>query len=163
MRGTIRILVALVALAVAACGDDPANIAGNYTVAVTNGTNGCNLMSWQDGSSTSGIGVTITQDGTDATAIVEGLVGAYLMAGLGSRTFTGNVDGTDLDLDLIGTNPQTTGNCTFTYNALLDGSIDGDVITGTITYTAATNDQTDCAPLEGCESIQAFNGTRPPT
>jgi hypothetical protein len=163
MRGTIRILVAVVALVVAGCGDDPANVAGDYTVAVTSGANGCNLTNWQEGSSTSGIGVTITQDGGNATAIIEGFVGQYVMAALGSRTFTGTVDGTDLDLDLIGTNALTTGNCTYTYNALLDGGIDGDVIIGTITYTAATNDQTDCAPLEGCESIQDFNGTRPPT
>jgi hypothetical protein len=159
-----RFIAGLGLAVVVGCGDgEPANVAGNFTVAVTNGANGCNLMNWQPGASTTGIGVTVTQDGSNASATVEGLVGAFVQAALGSRTFTGEVRGTRLDLDLIGTNAQTTGNCTYTYDALLDGNIDGDVITGTITYTAATNDQTDCAPLEGCASVQDFNGTRPPT
>jgi hypothetical protein len=153
----------VVVVAVAGCGGSPADVAGSYTVSVTNGANGCNLVNWTVGESAAGIPVTITQDGGAATATVEGVTGALLVAGLGSRIFAGEVSGSSLDLALIGTNSQTSGNCTYTYNALLDGSIDGDVIEGTITYTAATNDQSDCAALEGCETVQDFNGTRPPS
>jgi len=159
----MKTLVALaVVTAVAACSGSPADVAGSYTISVTNGANGCNLATWTVGSSATNIGVTVSQDGSSATATIEGLTGAYVMAALGSRTFAGSVHGTSLDLELIGTNAQTSGNCTYTYNAILDGTIDGDVITGTITYTAATNDQPDCVGIEGCESVQDFNGTRPP-
>jgi hypothetical protein len=154
---------ALASLLAGCGGGTPADVAGSYTIAVTNGVNGCNLAAWVVGNSATNIGVTIAQDGGDATATIEGLTGAYVMVVLGSRVFTGEVRGAHLDLELIGTNPQTSGNCTYTYNAILDGSIAGDVIEGTITYTAATNDQSDCATIEACESVQDFNGTRPPS
>jgi hypothetical protein len=163
MRNVLACLAGgAVAIAVG-CGGSPADVAGNYTVSVTNAANGCNLASWTEGNSATNIPVTITQDGDTAVATIEGLTGTYVMAALGSRSFTGQVSGSDLDLELVGTNPLTMGNCTYTYNALLAGTIDGDVITGTITYTAATNDQPDCAGIEGCESVQNMNGTRPPS
>lgn len=149
-------------LATLGCGED-ANVAGNYTIAVTNGDNGCELENWMEGNTASGITATITQSGEDVTATLDGLVGAYFNAVFGSASFTGKVSGDDLALKIIGTRSATEGNCTYTYNAILNGSVDGDTLTGTIDYEAATNDQPDCAALEGCQSTQDFNGTRPPT
>jgi hypothetical protein len=160
MRG---IIIASIAITVACGGsDEPEDVAGNYTVAVTNRENGCNLANWNVGEMATGILVTVTQNDANATALVEGGTGAYLMFVLGSRSFTGSVDGNHLDLTLVGTNSATTGNCTYTYNAVLDARLDGDALVGEIAYRPQTNDQSDCAPFEGCASIQGFNGIRPP-
>jgi hypothetical protein len=146
----------------AGCGSDPADVSGSYTIAITNRDNGCMLGNWNVGDMTSGIPVVITQDGDNVTADVMGLAAIGLDAALASHAFTGTVDGNDLDMKIVGTRPQQSGNCTFTYNANLRGSISGDALTGRVDYTAATNGNSDCAPLDGCKSSQDFNGTRPP-
>ena len=161
MRANVVSLCVLTALA--GCGGSPADVAGSYTVSVTNGPNGCPFMNWTVGESATNIPVTIAQDGSDATATVEGGVGTVLMLGLGSRMFAGEVSGSGLDLDLLGTQTLTSGSCEYHYNAHLDGSIDGDVITGTITYTGVSDDLPDCDAINNCESTQDFNGTRPPS
>src|SRR5689334_11840685 len=89
-------------LACAACGG-PANVAGDYTIALTNHDNGCNLGNWTVGDTASGIPVTITQASGNATATVGGLAQVALDAGLGGHAFTGPVDGNDVDLELFGT------------------------------------------------------------
>lgn len=147
---------------VAGCSDDPADIEGDYSVAVTNGDNGCALDNWTEGESAQNIAVTITQDGDSASAEVGGITGGVLDLWLGGRVFTGTVDGNDLNLTLTGDNSLSEGNCAYTFDAVLDGSIAGDVITGEIRYEAQTNGGTDCGALTGCATVQAFNGTRPP-
>ena len=157
-------LLALVVVAGVGCGeDDPANVAGNYTIAVTNGVNGCNFPDWTPGQTTPNIPVTVTQDGDAATATVSGLSGVFVEARLGSRTFNGKVGSSSMRLELFGTRSTTQGQCAFTVNGLLRADIDGDILQGSITYTTATNHAPDCGALENCESVQAFNGTRPPT
>src|SRR5262245_50701914 len=118
----MRAIVVSLVLALVACGGSPADVAGNYTVSVTNGPNGCPFPNWTVGESATNIPVTVAQDGSNATATVEGGVGTVLMVGLGSRVFAGDVDGSGLDLELIGTAVQTSGSCEYTYNAHLDGS-----------------------------------------
>jgi hypothetical protein len=149
-------------LAVAACSDDPADVEGTYSIAVTNGDNGCELDNWTEGESAQNIQAEITQDGDSASASVGGITGGVLDFWLGGHVFTGTVDGTDLVLTLTGNNPLSEGNCAYTFDAVLDGAITGDVITGEIRYEAQTNGGTDCGTLTGCASVQAFNGTRPP-
>jgi hypothetical protein len=146
----------------AACGGGDANVEGDFTVAVTNRDNGCMFENWVIGESSSGIPVTIAQDGTDVAASIEGGVGAFFDLVLGAHVYTGTVNGNDLFLELFGTRGQQMGNCSFTYNSIIDGSISGDTLTGRIEYTAKTNGNPDCAALEGCVTFQDFNGTRPP-
>jgi hypothetical protein len=156
----------LVSSLVAACGsDDPANVEGNFTIAVTNRDNGCNLANWTVGDSSAGIPVQIAQEGENVTATVTGLTGTGLDIALGSHVFSGQIDGSDLNLDLFGTRPQMQNTCTYTYNAKIDGSVDGDAIMGRVEYRAATTtpQNPDCASIQGCLSFQEFNGTRPPT
>ncbi len=149
---------------VASCGDSPPeDVAGTYTINLTNGANGCNLENWTEGNTSSGIPVVITQADATASAEVMGLAAVALDVALAGHVFTGDVDGDDLNLAITGTRSATSGNCTYTYNALLDATLAGDVLTGTISYQAATNDNSDCAALEGCASVQNFNGTRPPS
>jgi hypothetical protein len=158
--------LALGFLVVAACGsDDPANVEGNFMVAVANRDNGCNLANWTVGDTASGIPVMITQEGENVSATVTGLTGTYLDIGLGAHVFSGTIDGDEMNLDLFGTRPQMQATCTYTYNAKIRGSVDGDAIEGRVEYSANATTPTnpDCASINGCLSFQEFNGTRPPT
>src|SRR5688572_18783673 len=94
-------LLALVA-SLPACGGSDADVAGNYTMAITNRDNGCMLQNWTVGGQTTGVQVTITQDGSDVTAIVEGAAGFVYNAWLGSDTFHGSVSGSSVDLEILG-------------------------------------------------------------
>jgi hypothetical protein len=156
----------LLACCVAACGGSPANVAGSYTVAITNGMNGCGFQNWTVGAQSTNIGVTVAQGDPDpsaATADVTGLTGSYLDAVLGSHTYTGSVDGNELRLKLYGTRSYTSGNCAYTINSSLAATLTGDALAGSIAYTSSTNGSPDCATIQGCTSTQQFNGTRPPT
>lgn len=147
-----------------ACGSDPANVAGEYSLALTSRENGCNLENWVEGTTASNIPLTITQDGSNATAIVSGPVwAAFLDLWLGSHTFQGKVSESRVRLTLWGVTSFHEGNCTYTLNCTLDAGLNGDLLTGNILYQAATNDNPDCGSLEGCTSRQEFNATRPPT
>jgi hypothetical protein len=159
---TARLL--LVVLAAVACGsDEPADVAGNYTLALTNGDNSCGFDGWTAGAITTNVPLTITQADAQVTATVGGVAGAYVELVLGARVFTGEVDGAHLDLVLYGSRSATEGNCTFTINAEVEADLDGDLLEGEIRYRPATNGNPDCAPLDGCANVQAFNGTRPPS
>jgi hypothetical protein len=80
---------------------------------------------------------------------------------LGTATFTGD---DSIDVKAIGTVPKQSGNCTWTYNAEITASLDGDALSGRIDYRAADNGNSDCTTMmiKGCDSFQNFNGTRPP-
>jgi hypothetical protein len=153
-------------VALTACSSTPANVAGSYTVGVTNRTNGCNFANWTEGQMSSGIPITITQaetsSGTTASAKVTGVTGAYFDVVFGTSVFAGPVDGDHLDLKLMGTSAKTTGNCTYTYDGEILATASGDTLSGQIKYTPATNGHTDCATIEGCVTYQDFSGSRPP-
>jgi hypothetical protein len=163
------ILVALagpLALPAGGCGDDdddaPADVAGDYSINVTNRENGCEFENWQEGESTTAIPLAVTQQDSDVEGVIGGAVGVYMNVVLGSNTFSGSASGNSVTLTLIG-RAMMEGNCAYTLNATLHGVLQDDVLTGTIEYTRATNDNPDCAPLEGCVSRQEFNGARPPS
>lgn len=153
----------LILLACVGCSSDPANVEGNYTIAVTNRDNGCAFANWMVGGQSAGIPVTVTQTDTMVSAKIEGVTGSFVALALGSATYSGKIDGDHLELDLYGTRSQMSGNCAFTYNSVIVGDVDGDTLTGRVEYTAATNNNPDCTAIEGCLSFQEFNGTRPPT
>ena len=146
-------------LCVAACSSNDVNAAGDYTVTVTNGNNGCNLPSWTSGA-TSSATVTLTQNQNNVTAVVTGVAGLALDLGLGGHSFTGKIDGSDLDLHLFGTRSNTAGNCTYTLNAGIRAVVSGNMFTGQIDYKSATNGNPDCAGIAGCDSFQDLAGTR---
>jgi hypothetical protein len=155
-------VVGVAAAGVAGCGSDPADVAGTYTISLTNRENGCMFANWVVGEQTTGVRVTITQSGDSASASVEGTAGAFFDLWLGGHVYTGTVDGDELSLELFGNRPQTLGNCAFTYNSRITATIHGDALSGRVEYTAKTNNNPDCAALESCITYQDFNGTRPP-
>jgi hypothetical protein len=162
MKRRSRIVrIAWIALALplaGACSD--ANVAGNYTAAITNRSDGCSI-GWTSGDQTTAT-FTVTQAGSDVTLTVNGLAAIFVAGQLGTSTFTGNVDGDELDLRVTGTLPKTSGGCEFTFNGKVSASQDGDMMSGRVEYRAATNGDADCGSRESCLSVQEFNATRPP-
>lgn len=148
-------------LCVAGCSSGDANAAGDYTVTLTDGDNGCNLPNFTNGA-TSTATVTLTQGGNDVTAVVTGVAGLALDIGLGGHSFTGKINGSDLDLHLFGTRSNTSGNCTYTLNATIRATVSGANLGGQIDYTSATNGNPDCSTIDKCDSFQDLSGTRAP-
>jgi hypothetical protein len=159
MKGWILAFAAL-----AACSDSDTNVAGNYSVSLTNGDNGCNLSNFTPGQTATNVAITVTQNSSNVTLTVEGVAGLYLIGllGGGNNVFTGDVSGDGLDVDAIGTKPNTSGNCTYTYNSHISGTLDGDVLRGRIEYRAADNGNSGCTAVHDCLTFQDYNGTRPP-
>ncbi len=157
-----RAIILLALAALASCDSSPVDFAGDYTIAVTNHDNGCGFQSWTVGDSSTGIPLTVLQDGSDVSATLEGAVGAWVDALLGGKTFTGAAGGHEMDVTLHGTRAYNDGACTYTVTARAVATLTGDTLEGTIDYTTATNGSPDCGAIEGCVSTQAFNGTRPP-
>ncbi|MGE0549781.1 MAG: hypothetical protein AB7O24_20955 [Kofleriaceae bacterium] len=162
MRVPIVGLVPWVAALVGCGSSEPANVEGMYTIAVTNRDNGCNFADWTVGESTPGIGVVINQEGADVSATLQGGVGLFLNFALGSDTYSGTIDGNDLDLVLYGNRNATMGNCTYSYNSEIHATADGDTLEGRVDYVAVGNGNPDCASIDSCVTFQDFNGTRPP-
>src|SRR4051812_30719550 len=144
------------------CSGDPVDVEGTYTVGVTNRDNGCNFGNWTVGDMSSGITVQITQSAGAVNADVGGATGVILDLAFGSHTFSGSLDGNELDLTLPGTRAQTSGNCTYTYDGEILATTNGDLLTGRINYKPATNGHSECAAIAGCLTYQEFNGSRPP-
>ncbi len=159
----LAILSALALTGLAGCGS-PANVAGNYAINVTNGTNACAFPNWMVGTTASNIMLTITQDSSTITGNVGGVTGTALQLTLGDHVLHGDVSGNDIDLTLNGTRAATQGMCTYTVILDAHATLVGDFLSnGTLTYHLATNHSPDCGALETCKTLQSFNGSRPPT
>jgi hypothetical protein len=166
MLGIARKLsaVLLPLLGLFGCGSDQeftADAAGVYTVAITNQDSSCQFMDWVPGKETSGIELTITQDVDNLHGSLGGITGLFFAAAFGSADFSGSIHGNSLTLTNYGTRSTTQGNCTFTYNATVNGTQTMDAISGTITYSTQTNGNPDCEAVK-CSALQKFSGTRPP-
>ncbi len=153
------IALALALPLASACSD--ANVAGNYTAAITNRADGCSI-GWTSGEQATAT-FSVMQSGSDVTLTVNGLASIFVAAQLGTSTFTGDVSGDELDLRVTGTlKKPPVGGCEFTFNGKVSASQDGDTMSGRVEYRAATNGHADCGSREGCLSVQEFNATRPP-
>jgi hypothetical protein len=149
------------AVCVAACGADDADVAGDYTTMVTNRDNGCNFGNWNVGDSSTA-SVTLTQSSNNVTATVTGLSALVLDASLGGHVYSGKISGNTLDVTLFGTRSNTTGSCIYTFNSEIHAEVQGDILMGQIDYSAATNGSPDCTAITNCRSFQDFSGLRPP-
>ena len=140
----------------------PADVGGEYLVAITNGTNTCSTVSgWTEGQQSTDIPVTLVQDGTMLTGEAGGLAALTVVLLTGENSFVGEIHGNEFSLTNYGTKASTAGNCTYTVNAVISGTVHGNSIEGTITYKPAISDNPDCAPYD-CQADQAYSGSRPP-
>lgn len=162
-----RIVWLTLALLASACADDtPANVAGVYTLNFTAGQNGCNLANWTEGGTATGVELDLVQTAgsADVTGEVKGIVALFIINPFfGTTQFAGRVSGRTLDVLLDGTKSATQGACTYHGQLHLTGDLAGDILTGTLDITTLTNHSSDCGALEGCHSLESFNGSRPPT
>ncbi len=143
-------------------GDPPASIAGDYLVSLTNGANTCpSSTDWIEGNQSSGIPFTIQQDGTRIWAEAAGAAAVLFILVTGEVDFEGEIHGSDFSMTNYGTKASQAGNCTYTVNATIAGTVDGNTIEGTVIYEPAITDNPDCAALE-CQAEQAYSGNRPP-
>jgi hypothetical protein len=142
--------------------DVPADAAGEYTVAITNGDNGCSFGGWDPGQSTPDIPFTITQSGADVTGTVGDYVGDLMKSAYGSNVFVGRVEGSLFTMKDEGTKEFTSGGCVASIDILAQGEITGDAIQGTLVYDPKTNGHADCGAFNTCTSTQQFSGARPP-
>ncbi len=164
----VPLLVIGVSALTGACGgsdddDDetPVDVSGAYSVAVTNRANGCEFMNWTEGDMSTNIPLTIEQNGSDVTGTIDGAPALVLAFVTGNNEFTGTVSGTDFTMTSYGTINHVEGNCSFTWNVTISGSLSGNALAGTVTYAPATNDNPDCSAIQ-CTSLQEFSGSRPP-
>lgn len=157
-------MLALLAGGLAACGGDdgPADVAGDYTIVLTNRDNGCNLTNWEVGRQSAPVSVIVVQSGDAVAMDVQGVAASGLDFALGSHTFHGDVTGSDVEATILGTREQSQGACTFRYDATIRGTLTGDNLNGRVDYEARTNQAADCGALEGCVSFQEFAGARAP-
>src|SRR5690349_923754 len=99
--------ISLFVLALVGCGSsdeftaDVADVAGNYTVAVTNGESSC-TFDWEEGKQSTGIELSITQEGKNLQATLGGVTGALFMLLFGSADFDGTVQSNLLELTNYG-------------------------------------------------------------
>lgn len=129
-------------------------------IALTNGPTTCNWMNWTEGDKRDGVPFTITQTDKSLTGKLMGLDAVGFALIFGTEDFTGSIDGKSFTLSKPG-NALREGNCPYSYNATIEGEVDGDSISGTITYATATNGNPACSDVE-CSGSQRFSGSRPP-
>lgn len=154
-------LVPLV-LGLAACGGgSDANVAGSYTMAITNRDNGCNFSGYTVGAQNT-VTVDITQSDSNLSATVTGGGGFLLALVVGSNVYTGTVDGDAVDVKIIGDRAFNMGNCAYTYNSEIKATADGNSMSGRIEYRSVTNNNSDCGSITDCLTFQEFAGSRPP-
>jgi hypothetical protein len=145
-------------------GETPANVAGDYTVDLTNVNNTCPTMAdaWTDGAMNDGVDFLITQQGVKLSAETMGSPALYFLLLLGSNAFTGEIHGSHFVLTNHGSKEYTYETCDYTIDAIVEGELDGDSIAGTLTYTPIIKPSADCDGYE-CAAEQVFTGVRPPT
>ena len=163
MTRSASVLVVVVGVLVAAVGCAPADVAGNYTVNVTNGENGCGFDGWTVGDSSSNIPLLVTQSDSTVQLDVQGGTGGLLDLVIGGSLFNGEVSGNGINAALIGSNAARQGECSYTITVDLDANVNGDFIEGELQWRPVTNHHADCGILETCVTLQSFNGSRPPT
>ena len=164
LRASSSVITALtiITTGVSGCSVSPVDANGSYTLSITSRENGCEFDGWMEGNTSSGIPVEISQDDDLADATVGGVVATYLDVVLGSHVFSGEVSGDHLELVLSGTRETQSLGCAYFVSSLLDARLDGDYLEGQLVYTINDNGSPDCQNLQGCTSVQDFNGTRPP-
>ena len=159
----MRTILLAALVAVVACSsssnEPPAQVAGTYTLTVTDGQNGCMVQNFTTNASQAGVVVTITQDGSNVSATVSGYSGLVLAFATGN-TLSGVIEGPDASLSSSVNHTQ--GGCAYTTTATANMSFSGNQVSGHILYNDSGNGSSDCGVMQQCTSTQTFTGTRNP-
>ncbi|MDP3274762.1 MAG: hypothetical protein Q8Q09_06160 [Deltaproteobacteria bacterium] len=159
----MRTLVCLGLASAGIAGCAPADVAGNYTGALTNGSNDCNLSNFTPGDTSSGITLNVTQSGANVSAEVTGLAALALAAFTGNNMpFVGSVSGTGFFVSRRGTNAMSRGTCAYTTAIDVSAQLNGNTLAGTVQYFYQTNNAADCRELSTCRTTQNIAFVRPP-
>ncbi|HTQ45554.1 MAG TPA: hypothetical protein VMI75_22500 [Polyangiaceae bacterium] len=155
------ILLALVVATTAACSSTdqgpPAQVAGDYTLTVTDNQNGCNVENFTTGATQSGITVSITQNGSSLSATGTGSMGLMLAFATGD-TLNGYIDGQAASLS--STVGHTQGGCAYSTTATVNLVFSGNQFEGNVLYTDSGNGSPDCGVMQQCTSSQKVTGSR---
>lgn len=130
---------------------------GDYTLTLTNADNGCRFPQWHSGDS-SMTPFTLSATGAMLVGEPHGPMATVLDQWLGAHTFIGAAHGAALALTLTGTKPAMQRDCTYTFDATLDATIAGAMLSGTLTYRPRTTG--DCGDLTDCTTTQELHGVR---
>ena len=140
--------------------EPPAYVAGEYVVSLTNRASDCTTVDWIEGQMTTGVKFTIRQDGSTVTAEAGGDAAVYFVLLTGSNKFAGSVHGNAFTLIDHGPAVAQSGDCMYTLDAIVAGTLEGDTITGTLTYSPVIGDDPVCAQY-ACTAVQDYTGVRP--
>jgi hypothetical protein len=153
--------LALVVAAAAACSSNdnapPAQVAGDYTLTVTDNQNGCQVENFTTGATQSGITMAVTQNGTSLSATGTASSGLMLAFATGN-TLNGWIDGQEASLSSTVT--HTVGGCTYSTTATANLTFSGNQVQGSVLYTDSGNGSPDCNVMQQCTSTQTVNGSR---
>jgi hypothetical protein len=162
VRGVIAAIAATMA---AACSSESftesrLDVTGSYVVTLVPRDNGCDLSGVEIGKPSTGIEIGFIQNGQAVTGDVSGIAGALLTGLIGTAQFTGTLQGDQLDVVAYGTRSFTEAECAYNLIATVKARVDGNALTGTLTYTTKTNGSPGCGALETCASTSEFVATR---
>lgn len=142
--------------------ETPANLAGDYSVDLTNEYNDCAtmVMKWMDGAVSEDVPFSITQNGVHVSAETMGAPAIAFLLLTGTLPFEGEIHDSHFILVNTGTKLYDFDACSYTINATVEGDLDGDTITGTLVYSPVVGDDPACHDY-ACRAEQSFIGTRP--
>jgi hypothetical protein len=156
---TIPIAVALFASVACSSSSEgpPAQVAGDYTLTITDGQNGCNVLNFTTNATQSGTIVTIAQNGSALSATATHMSGLVLAFAAGDK-IGGMIEAEEASL--ASSANLTQGGCAYTLTATTNMTFHENQMQGTTLYTASGNGSPDCGPLQNCTTTQTFTGAR---
>jgi hypothetical protein len=134
------------------------DVTGTYLLVLKAGTNGCAFPSWNEGSVTTA-DAKLSQTGTAVSVEVQGVAALTFGLTVGTAVLSGKLTGKTLSAKAVGTLVGTSGSCSYTHDALLDATFDGDTVTGTVRYVRVLDGTPACASL-ACTTVEPFTGLR---
>jgi hypothetical protein len=158
-RGLLALGLGAISALLAGCGDEfsnvppeeppaPLDVAGSYTIAVTNSSNGCGFANWEQGATTQNLPFDVQQDGDDVSGTIGGAAGSLVTLWLGSATFQGKVEESHVTMTIFGTTSAVQAGCAYTINATAKGDSSGDLLEGSIHYVPRPT----AAPTAACST-----------
>jgi hypothetical protein len=163
------LLLAVAAACSAASTASVPSVSGTYALSVVDGTPSCKIAGVTEGTSTSDVPLTVSQDSVtpqNMTVVLGGNAGALLGTVMGSNILTGTLGGYQAVLtpESPDSGPPPMGmldGCSYSAAATLTLNFAGDTVQGTLIYTLNTSGSS-CQPLYNCQTVQALSGVLTP-